>query len=264
MSIQRALITLNSLENGSRGLAVDSRLQLIVTLLYLVTVLSVPLVDPGMLIWMFAYPIIMSGASGTGYGRVLAKSLWVLPFAAMIGIFNPILDHSPGWHIGSTTVSEGWVTFLSICLRGLLAVQGVLVLIYSTGFYAICTALQRMGLPCVLTTQLLMVYRYISVLLQESLSMSRARAARGFGRRNYPLRLWGVMVGQLLLRSVERARRVHNAMLARGFNGALPAQKPRPLHITDILYLICWTAVFALLRFADISGFLGQLISITP
>lgn len=33
-----------------------------------------------------------------------------------------------------------------------------------------------MGLPAVLTTQLLMVYRYISVLLQESLSMSRARA----------------------------------------------------------------------------------------
>ena len=138
--------------------------------------------------------------------------------------------------------------------------QAVLVLIYSTGFYNICTALQRMGLPTVLTTQLLMVYRYISVLLQESLSMSRARAARGFGRRNFPLKLWGTMVGQLLLRSVERARRVHNAMLARGFNGALPAATPRPLRTADWLYLIGWTAVIALLRFIDLSELLGNYI----
>ncbi len=261
MSIQRALITLNSLENGTRGLAVDSRFQLTVTLLYLVAVLSVPLADPGMLVWMFVYPIVMAEASGTGYGRVLLRSLWVLPLAAVIGIFNPILDNSPAWHIGSVTVSAGWVTFISICLRGLLAVQAVLVLIYSTGFYAICTALQRMGLPAVLTTQLLMVYRYISVLLQESLSMSRARAARGFGRKNYPLRLWGVMVGQLLLRSVERARRVHNAMLARGFSGVLPSAVPRPIRATDLLYLAGWTAVFSLLRFVDISEILGNLIN---
>ncbi|MDE6334747.1 MAG: cobalt ECF transporter T component CbiQ [Muribaculaceae bacterium] len=261
MSIQRALITLNSLENGCRGIAVDSRFQITVTLLYLIAVLSVPLIDPDMMIWMFVYPIVMAEASGTGYGRVFVKSLWILPATAVIGMFNPIIDHSPAWHIGSATISAGWVTFISICLRGMLAVQGVLVLIYSTGFYAICAALQRMGLPDVLTTQLLMVYRYISVLLQESLSMSRARTARGFGRRNYPLRLWGVMVGQLLLRSVDRARRVHNAMLARGFSGILPVSGARKVHISDILYLIFWAAVFAILRFVDISGFLGQLIN---
>ncbi len=134
MSIQRALITLNSLENGDRGLAVDSRFQVIVTVMYLVAVLSVPLADPGMLVWMFVYPIVMAEASGTGYGRVLVKSLWVLPLATVIGIFNPILDHTPAWHIWSVTVSAGWVTFISICLRGVLAVQAVLVLVYSTGF----------------------------------------------------------------------------------------------------------------------------------
>lgn len=260
MSLQSALITLNSLESRRSALRIDSRFQITVTVVYLVAMLSVPLADPGRLVWMAVYPIVMAEASGTGYGRVALKSLWILPLVVLVGAFNPLLDHSPAWRIGPVTVSMGWVTFLSICLRGLLAMQAVLVLIYSTGFYAICVALGRMGLPPVLTTQLLMVYRYISVLLQEAISMDRARAARGYGRRNYPLRLWATMVGQLLMRSVERSQRIHRAMLARGFNGSMPASTIMRSRSADWCYLLLWTAVCAVLRFVDFSAILGKLL----
>lgn len=260
MSLQSALITLNSLENRRCGLTVDCRFQITILTVYLVAVLSVPLSDPGKLVWMFVYPIVMSEAGGAGYGRVALKSLWVLPLVAMIGVFNPLFDHSPAWRIAGVTVSMGWVTFMSICLRGILALQAVLALIYSTGFYRLCASLRRMGVPSVLTTQLLMLYRYISVLLQEAQSMSRARAARCFGRRSYPLRQWATMVGQLLLRSVARSQRIHRAMLARGFSGSMPAPPPQALRLADWCFLIGWLAVIAVLRFVDFSSLLGNLL----
>ena len=64
-------------------------------------------------------------------------------------------------------VSRGWVSFVSIILRGLLSVQALLLLVYVAGFNRMCEALRRPGMPRVLVTQLLMVYRYLTVLLQE-------------------------------------------------------------------------------------------------
>lgn len=260
MSLQSAITTLNRLECRRNGILIDGRFQITVLAVYLVAVLSVPLTDPGRLVWMFVYPIVMSEAGGAGYGRVALKSLWVLPLVALVGVFNPILDHTPAWEIYGVTVSRGWVTFISICLRGILALQAVLALIYTTGFYPVCTALRCMGMPSVLTTQLLMLYRYISVLLQEARSMSCARAARGYGRKSYPLRQWAVMVGQLLLRSVARSQRIHRAMLARGFNGSMPVSAVRRLRAVDYIFLLGWIGVIAALRFIDFSSILGKLL----
>lgn len=57
--------------------------------------------------------------------------------------------------------------------------------------------------------------------------MLRARDARGYGRRSYPIGLWAETVGQLLLRTLDRAEHIHNAMLARGFTGRIPAVDTR-------------------------------------
>ncbi|MDE5796771.1 MAG: energy-coupling factor transporter transmembrane protein EcfT, partial [Muribaculaceae bacterium] len=79
--------------------------------------------------------------------------------------------------------------------------------------------------PSVLTTQLMMVYRYMTVLLQESLDMTRARQARGYRGSNMSLTMWGTYCGQLFLRTVARSERIHRAMLARGFDGSIPVLK---------------------------------------
>ena len=68
-------------------------------------------------------------------------------------------------------------------------------------------------------TQLLLLYRYIFVLGEEALRMTRARSLRSFGRRGMGLRVYAQMLGQLLLRTYARAQRVYLAMLCRGFDG---------------------------------------------
>jgi len=60
-------------------------------------------------------------------------------------MFNPILDTGEAFRVGDVAVSRGWVSFLSILLRGLFAVQAVVILTLSVGFYDMCASLRRIG-----------------------------------------------------------------------------------------------------------------------
>ncbi len=234
---------------------------LLVTLFYLFAVLSVPLLSPDRLIWLAIFPVLLAEYSGLGYVKVFLRSLWVIPLVALIGIFNPIIDTSAAFEIGALSISQGWVSFFSILIRGLLAMQAVIILIEMIGFYGVCSALRTLRVPTVLVTQLLLTYRYLTVLLEEALTMRRAREARGFGRRSYPLKMWGAFIGQLLLRSVDRAERIHKAMLARGFDGCMPESDRRdevPVSRSIIFGLVA-SLVIALLRWLPLSIWFTKL-----
>lgn len=233
---------------------------LTVTLIYLVAVLGVPLYAPQKIIWLAVYPVVQAEMSGIGYSRVFRKSMWVLPLILVIGIFNPIIDKETAFTIGGVTVNRGWVSFFSIVLRGLLAVQAVILLALTCGFYDICAALRRLWCPRILVTQIEFTYRYLGVVAEEALAMDRARRARGFGRRSYPLGQWGRMVGQLLIRSYERATRIHKAMLARGFDGVMPASaSTASMQAQGWIFLIVWTVVIIALRFIDFSSLISKI-----
>lgn len=258
--LEKALLTINDLGRG-RNVAVSALAMLVVTVLYLLAVLSVPLHSPQILIWLAIYPVIQSEASGIGFASIFKKSLWLLPLFLFIGIFNPIFDTTPAFTFNNITISQGWVSCISIIIRGLLAVQAAFILAYSVGFYDVCHSLRHLGCPKILVVQLMFTYRYLGVVVEEAITMSRARKARGFGRKNYPLGMWGRMVGQLLIRSYDRAGNIHKAMLARGFRGTIPANRSHTLDKKSIIFIIVWTAVIAILRFVNLSVMFQGLFS---
>lgn len=251
--LDNALISLNSLSLRPAGSG-NAAAWLVVTLLYLVAVLSLPLYAPQRTVWFAIYPVIQSEISGIGYAKVFRKSLWILPLIIFIGIFNPFIDTQTAFTVGGIAVSRGWVSFFSIVLRGLLAVQAVILMTLNTGFYGMCNAMRRVGCSKVLVTQLQFTYRYLIVIVEEAVWMDRARKARGFGRNSYPLSQWGRMIGQLLIRSYDRASRIHHAMLSRGFNGTIPLGDTDGMNGRSWLFIAIWIALFALLRFVDISS----------
>ena len=231
----------------------DPRALLVATVLYLVVLLTMPLDNLSGLIWFGIYPVVGAALAGFRFGRIFSKSLLVLPLSVVIGIFNPWFDHGKGMRFGNLEISHGWLTFISIIVRGLYAVQALLLLTESCGFIGMCRAMRRLYMPSFLTTQLEMVYRYCGVLMQEAQNMLRAREARGYGRKVMDLKMWGPMIGQLFLRSVDRAQRIHLAMLLRGFNGTMPdyCMHPRRWTLADTVYLAAWTIVILLLRFLN-------------
>lgn len=244
-------------KNGKSFLS--SPAMLILTLSYLVLVLSVPVSQPQKLIWMAAYPIIGSELSGIGFCKIFGRSLWILPIVFLIGILNPILDKTPAFKIGNLDVSTGWVSFIAIILRGLLSFQAILLLIETTGFNDIFRTMRYIGLPKILCTQLMLTYRYIAVLLEEVIIMKRARMARGYGKDSYPIKMWGQFIGQLLIRCVQRATAIHRAMIARGFNGTLPTGSKLEWNLASVIRLIIAIVIIGALRFIDFS----RLISIS-
>lgn len=264
--LERAIMSLNdrqmAAQTHSHIAGIDVRAQLVVTLLYLVALLSVPVRSAGMLIWFAVYPIVSAPLAHIAYEKLFRQSLYVLPLLVLIGIFNPIYDRTVAFMAGSVAVSNGWVSFVSVIIRGLLSVQALLLLIYVVGFNRMCSAMVALKVPRVLVTQLLMVYRYLAVLLQEALTMHRARQARGYGRDSYGASMWGSFVGQLLLRALERSRRIDMAMKARGFDGTLPVGAPHRWNTADTVYCMAWIPVFAAMRFVDLSAVMLHLFRI--
>jgi cobalt/nickel transport system permease protein len=98
---------------------------------------------------------------------------------------------------------------------------------------AIGHALQRLRLPHKLILLFLATYRYLGLIEQEYRRLRRSAALRCFKASSslHAYRTYGYLIGMTLIRSYARSRRVHQAMLMRGFQGNFPLlarQKIRP------------------------------------
>jgi cobalt/nickel transport system permease protein len=115
-----------------------------------------------------------------------------------------------------------------------------------------------MKLPKVFVIQLLFLYRYLFVLLEESLRMIRARDARSFGSRGKEIKTFIRLISVLLIRSIERAERIFRAMLARGFRGEIKVLKRHRLEYYDILFGVISITTFYLFRTFPVVNLLGE------
>lgn len=239
---------------------ISPRTLLLTTLLYIVAVLSVGKYDVPNLIPYFAYPVIVSALAGISFARISCKTLPALPFLLLIGIWNPILDHTPLFTLGEYTVTAGWCSFAALMLRGYLAILATILLLYSTGLPRLSDAMRRLHIPAVITGQILFTFRYLDVLLEEASSMGRACRQRNFGQQQSCIRTWSALTGHLLLRTLDRAQRLHHALLARGYNGTIPTLKSDKLHGRDYAYLLLWLGFLLLLFFTHPAEQLGKFI----
>lgn len=241
----------------------DPRAKLVTTLVFVVVVASHDKYQLAALTPFFLFPILMLARSRVPVGYLLHKLLLVSPFAIFLGIANPFLDTTPILAIGSVTVSGGWVSFLAILLRFMLAIGALLLLIAVTGMTPLCRAAGQLGTPTPFVVQLLMLYRYLFLLVDEGGRMVRARSLRSFGGRGLGLKVYGQVVGHLLLRSLDRGHRIHQAMLLRGFNGEIPTATPGVMQPRDWGFLVGWCGVFIALRFLPVADWIGHGVTWT-
>lgn len=239
----------------------DPRAKLITTAVFLLCVASFGKYETGALLPFFLYPVTLAGLGRIPFSSIGRQVLAVAPFAIMIGIFNPLLDRETMLQIGPFMISGGWLSFVSILLRFCLTIGTVIVLIAITSFAGLCLGLQRLAAPRELTVQLLFLYRYIFVLGDEAMRLVRARALRSFGGSGLGLRSYGSMIGHLLLRTLERARRIHLAMCCRGFNGEIHATSTLCFGRGEMLFVVGWSMAFLAFRFWNMPLLLGNMLA---
>jgi cobalt/nickel transport system permease protein len=108
----------------------------------------------------------------------------------------------------------GWLVW-----KGALCVTTMMLLANTTPFTEILRLTRRAGVPALLVSTVALLYRYLSVLVDETQRMQRARQARTFRPRSRRERwqMLGALAGELFVRSTERAERIYTAMCARGW-----------------------------------------------
>jgi len=237
---------------------IDPRLKVLTTLYFIAIAISFDKYDPAGPVPLLVYPMTLMIIGEIPFSYIAKKLLIASPFVLSVALFNPILDRCPMLNLGPISVSGGLVSFASIMTKYVLTVSAVLALIACTGLDSICSALARMGVPKAFTIQLLFLYRYIFVLGEEAARMTRARALRSFGGKGLGMSVYSSMIGHLLLRTVDRAQRIHLAMLCRGFDGEIRHGEPSKIRLSDLLFLAGWCALFTLLRLYDFPAWLGK------
>lgn len=240
---------------------IDPRAKFITTLLFILTVVSFGKYEISMLVPFVIFPVYLITAGNIPPVYILKKIIFVSPFAVMIGIFNPVFDREIIMHLGGAGISGGWISFISIIIKFSLTVSTALALIACTGFNNICFAISRLGAPKIFAVQLLFLYRYIFVLAEEAARMVRARNLRSFDGKGKGINTFSSMLGSLLLRTIDRAERIHLAMLCRGFDGNIRITKKYMFGFREFRFVFIWSSLFLLFRFVNIPVFAGAYVT---
>ncbi len=233
--------------------------KLLLTVLYVALTLSFPKYALSGLSVMALFPVFGYQLAGISLLVCFRRLRFILPLVCAVGLFNPFFDRETLFFLGSLPVSGGVISMLTLLLKGVFALTAAFLLIATTPLEGICGALGKLRCPKVMVSLLLLTFRYITVLLDEASLMTEAYSLRAPGQRGVHISAWGSFLGQLLLRSMDRAESLYSSMLLRGFTGELPGS------FNSAVSPLSWTAagvcaaLMVLSRMYDLPALMGKL-----
>ena len=207
----------------------DARAKILATGAFLVAVMSFPRHEVSALMPFLLFPAGMGLVAGLPAGYLLRKVAIASPFALMVGIANPFLDHSPAALVAGHVVTGGWLSFTSILVRFTLTVWAGLVLVATTGMHPLCAGLERLGMPRLFSTQILFLYRYLFVIAEEGHRLTRAarRRRRRADQSVRSTRSWSMRTSRVRRARLRSRSRATTAPTARPIGMQTRQRKPK-------------------------------------
>jgi cobalt/nickel transport system permease protein len=166
--------------------------------------------------WPFALDAAIVGALAA-WGRAPVRGLALrlvveIPFIAFIVLLPLVAGR------------EGLALAGAIAAKATLVVLATGVLSATTTAPEIIMGLERLRVPPAFTAIGALAVRYLVLVLDELRRVNTARVARGDDTRwLWQARAVAQSTGTLAVRCIDRGERVHAAMLARGWDGRMPA-----------------------------------------
>ncbi len=234
--------------------------KLAATVCYIAVTVSFPKYDFSELLPMVLFPILAFQIAGISMGLCFYKLRGILPIVCAVGLANPFLDRAVFTCIGAVSISCGVISMLTLMMKGIFSLMASFLLVATTSMDALCAALRKLHVPAALTSLLLLTYRYISLMLEEASVMYEAYLLRAPGQNGIHIRAWGSFLGQLLLRSMDRAGELYSSMQLRGFQGEFFYAACPAFRLRDAVTLAGCMLAFLGLRFYDVAGMLGRMI----
>ena len=261
--MEKALHELAEMDELAAGSSLIHRLcapaKLLTTIAYIAVVLSFRKYELSGMIALILYPVLLFQISGVSVGSFFYKLRIVLPLVMAVGLFNPFFDREILLRIGNVGVSGGVISMITLMLKGVLCLMASYLLMATTPIDVLCAALRKFHVPATLVTLLLLTYRYIGVMTEELAVMTEAYSLRAPGQKGIHVSAWGSFLGQLLLRSMDRAEELYNSMLLRGYHQHFHYAPVKACGWRDGLYALGCIAAFLLLRWVNLAELLGGL-----
>ena len=157
-------------------------------------------------------------------------------------------------NLGPLSMSrEGIALALAVTVKCNAILLCFLVLIADLSIPLIGYSLERLHVPAKLVFLFLFTCRYIHVIGEEWQKLQTAARLRGFVPRTslHTYRTIGNMLGLTVINSIDRSRRIYEAMLLRGFNGAFHTVAELKTAPGDIFFGASFFIVLACLLAAD-------------
>ena len=148
--------------------------------------------------------LVLSALTSIPWRFVFGRLILLEPFALGIALMALLQEN-------------GGIVFLSILVKSTLCLLTMILLSNTTPFSNLLQTMKRLRIPQLLVTILALLYRYLFVLIDEAERLNRARASRTFSSsRRKKWQALASLIGQLFVRSAERAERIYSAMTSRG------------------------------------------------
>lgn len=188
--------------------------------------------------------------------RNLLKKLTVVNFfIVFMWLMLPFSFSTPGRVVASwgflEVTQEGLELALLLTIKANAILIAVIALMSSSHLFVLAAAGRELKMPEKLVNLFLLTTRYFEVIFQEFQKLRLAMKARGFANRlnMHTCRSFSSLIGSLLVRSFERADRVHRAMLCRGYTGTIWVKSDFTVTSRELVFI-----VFAVMAILVIGG----------
>ena len=234
--------------------------KLVTTIAYIIITVSFSKYQLNGLLLMIVYPAFLFSLSGVSVGTCFRKLRFILPLVLAVGLFNPIFDRTTLLKIGNISVSGGTISMITLMLKGVFCLAASFLLMATTSIDSLCAALRQFRLPSLLVSLLLLTYRYIGVMTEELAVMTDAYSLRAPGQNGIRFNAWGSFLGQLILRTMDRADELYSSMQLRGFTGSFTYADCKRFDLRDAMWILIWVLLLLIFRFFDVPGIIGALL----
>jgi cobalt/nickel transport system permease protein len=194
--------------------------------------------------------LLLLGLARLRLKQVMWRILVVNSFIGLLWLSLPLTWPGDQFLLGPLHLSRQGIELVCLITIKTNAIILILISLPATSTVAdLGYGLERLLVPNKLCLLLLFSYRYIFVISQEYQRLARAARLRCFQPRTnlHTYRTYGHLFGMTLVKSWNRAQRVTQAMMLRGFQGRFYTLNERVMSRRDMVFLITtMTAVIAL------------------
>lgn len=257
---ERILNEFRSLELVCDSKSLYPAFRLLLGILFILFIISTPIYKPEYLLIWGIYPL-WSAIHARLSLRIIARDLFLLsPFIFLLAMTNIFLNRDIALTFYKINISYGILSFFSLILKSFLSVSTLIILIRSHGFLPLLRSLEQLHFPAILRDLLLLLYRYIGLILEESIKIRNARQLRGSSKRKFTLTEASQILGQLFIRTWLRADKIYEAMLIRHYNGHLLLPDEKKIATSDIITITIWVILFTFMHYYPVTEFIGHQI----